>query len=162
MRGARQLRFDLKSAGTDMLFDEAAAVRFAASFGIDEPAFQALLDAAKYAWSWRAFNEPAYASLATRPNVTVVVYEDLRVEPQASARRIMDFAGLSWNRQSEDFIARSTAHRGEAGYYAIFRDAVAAAQNWRKTMPQADQAAVRSVVALSPLARLWPDLTNPT
>ena len=46
------------------------------------------------------------------------------------------------------------------GYYAIFRDAVAAAEAWRKTMSPADQEAVRSVVAASPLARFWPDLVD--
>ena len=62
MRGNQQRRFDLKTAGTDMPFDEARAVRFAAASGIDERSFQALPDAAKYAWSWRAFNEPTYAA----------------------------------------------------------------------------------------------------
>ena len=51
MRGNRQQRFDLRTAGTDMPFDEAAAIAFAARHGMDEPAFQRLPDAAKYAWS---------------------------------------------------------------------------------------------------------------
>lgn len=33
---------------------------------------------------------------------------------------------LDWNRQTEDFVGRSTVHNGEAGYYAIFRNAMAA------------------------------------
>jgi len=160
MRGNRQRRFDLKSEGTDMPFDEAAAIRFAASFGVAEPAFQALPAAAKYAWSWRAFNEPAYTALAAAPNVHVVLYEALCAEPRTLSRRILTFAGLGWDNQTEDFVARSTAHQGEAGYYAIFRSAVAAAEAWRTTMAPADQAAVRSVVSASPLARFWPDLMD--
>jgi len=158
MRGNRQRQFDLKTAGTDMPFDEVAAIRFAAAHGISEAAFQSLPDAAKYAWSWRAFNEPTYAALAAQPNVQVILYEALCAQPDTFARRIMRFLGLSWHRQTEDFVARSTAHQGDASYYAIFRDAVAAAENWRKTMPPADQDAVRSVTAASPLARFWPDL----
>ncbi|HEX3576165.1 MAG TPA: sulfotransferase [Rhodopila sp.] len=158
MRGARQLRFDLRTDGTDMPFDEAAAVAFAATLGVDGPGFQALPDAAKYAWSWRAFNEPAYAALAALPNVHVVLYEALCMRPEALSHRILAFAGLDWNRQTEDFVARSTVHRGKAGYYAIYRDAAAAAGNWRKTMLAADQDAVRCVMAASPLARFWPDL----
>jgi hypothetical protein len=160
MRGNRQQRFDLGTEGTDMPFDEAEAVRFAAAHGVDAAAFQALDDAAKYAWSWRAFNEPAYAALAAQPNVYVVLYEALCARPHAEAERIMRFAGLDWNRQTEEFVARSTMHQGKAGYYAIFRDAVAAAENWRKTMSAADQQSVRSVVAASPLARFWPDLVG--
>lgn len=160
MRGNRQRRFDLRTEGTDMPFDEATAIRFAATYGIAEPAFQALPNAAKYAWSWRAFNEPTYAALAARPNVHVVLYEALCAQPDALAYRIMKFAGLDWNPQTADFITRSTAHDGEAGYYAIFRNAIAAAENWRTTLPAADQHAVRSVVSASPLARFWPDLLN--
>ena len=161
MRGNSQRRFDLKTEGTDMPFDEAAAVRYAAEHGVDDAAFQALPDAAKYAWSWRAFNEPAYAALAAQPNVQVVLYEALCAKPEALSRRILHFAGLAWNRQTEAFIARSSAHEGPAGYYAIYRSAVAAAEAWRKTMSAADQQSVRAVVAASPLARFWPDLAGP-
>ena len=161
MRGNNQRRFDLKSEGTDMPFDEAAAIRFAAGQGVGEAEFQALPDAAKYGWSWRAFNEPAYAALAAQPNVHVVLYEALCAQPEVLARRILRFAGLHWNPQTKDFVARSTAHQGQAGYYAIFRDAAATAENWRTSMPATDQNAVRSVVATSPLARFWPDLMNP-
>lgn len=161
MRGNRQRRFDLKTEGTDMPFDEAAAVPFAAAHGVDDPDFQALPDAAKYAWSWRAFNEPAYAALAAERNVHVVLYEALCAEPAALSRRILKFADLDWNPQTQDFISRSTSHRGPAGYYAIFRDAVSAAENWRATMSPEDQTAVLSVVADSPLARFWPDLVMP-
>lgn len=167
MQGNRQLRFDLRSAGTDMPFDEQAALRFAAASGTDEAAFQAGPDAGKYAWSWRAFNEPAYAALAAQRNVHVVLYEALCAQPDAVSGRILTFAGLEWNRQTEDFVARSTRHPGKArsykaGYYGVFRNAVTAAEAWRRTMAPADQAAVRSVVAASPLARFWPDLMNPS
>ena len=161
MRGNNQRRFGLKSEGTDMPFDEAAAIRFAARQGIGATKFQMLPDAAKYAWSWRAFNETAYAALAAQPNVHVVLYEGLCAQPEVLARRILRFAGLHWDPQTEDFVARSTAHQGQAGNYAIFRDAVAAAENWRTSMPATDQGAVRSVVTTSPLVRFWPDLMNP-
>jgi hypothetical protein len=158
MRGNRQLRFELKTAGTDMPFDEAAAVQFAAASGVGEAEFLALPDAAKYAWGWRAFNEPAYAALAGQPNVQVVLYEALCAEPEVLAQRILRFAGLEWNLQTAAFVVRSTGHHGEAGYYAIFRNAVAAAEAWRTSMAQPDQDAVRSVMFASPLARFWPDL----
>ncbi len=129
--------------------------------GVDQAASHAQPEAARYTWSWRAFNEPAYAALAVQPNVQVVLYEALCAEPEALGRRILTFAGLGWNPQSADFLARSSAHQGSAGYYAVFRNAVAAAEKWRTTMSPADQAAVRGVVAGSPLARLWPDLMTP-
>ena len=159
MNGNRQKRFDLRTEGTDMPFDEAATLRYAAGQGVEGAAFQALPDAAKYAWSWRTFNEPTYAALAPQPNVHIVLYEALCAEPEILARRILRFAGLEWNAQTQDFVARSTEHQGKAGYHAIFRNAAASAGKWRTSMAPADQAAVRRVVAASPLARFWPDLT---
>ncbi len=162
MRGNRHRRFDLGTPGTDMPFDEVAAVRFAAEHGIGAAGFQALPAAAKYAWSWRAFNEPAYAALSAQSNVHIVLYEALCAQPDTLVRQIMMFTGLSWTQQTKNFVASSSGHQGKAGYYAIVRDAAAAATQWRTTMPAADQDAVRSVVAGSPLARFWPDLMNPT
>jgi hypothetical protein len=160
MRGNRQRRFDLKADGTDMPFDEAGTIRFAATHGVFEPEFQRLPDAAKYAWSWRFLNEPTYDALAAQPNVHVVLYEALCADPETLSRRILKFAGLDWNSQTQDFVARSTSHPGKAGYHAIYRNAVAAAEAWRNTMLPADQEAVRSVAAASPLARFWPDLMD--
>ena len=162
MRGNRQRRFDLRTEGTDMPFDEEQAIAHAAAHGADAATFQALPDAAQYAWSWRAFNEPAYADLGARTNVNVVLYEALCANPEALSQRIMEFVGLDWTCQTADFVSRSTTYEGAAGYYAIMRNAVAAAERWRETMTPADQQAVRSVVATSPLARFWPDLTTDT
>jgi hypothetical protein len=158
MRGNRQQRFDLREAGTDMPFDEVQAVAWAAAHGVDEAAFQALPDAGKYAWSWRAFNELAMAGLDGQPNARAVQYETLCEAPEATARGLFGFAGLDWHSQTADFVARSTSHSGRAGYYAVFRNAVAAANAWRNSMTAGDQAAVRAVVAGSPLVARWPRL----
>jgi len=158
MRGARQQRFDLREPGTDMPFDEAQAIRRAARSGIDEPAFQALPDAAKYAWAWVAFNETAASALQHRPNARIVIYEALCAAPEAEAKALFEFAGLSWDPQTAAFIARSTSHTGAAGYYAVLADSIAAANRWRTTMAGADQDAVRAVLRRSSLARFWPDL----
>ena len=160
MRGNRQRYFDLKMAGTDMPFDEERAIRYAARNGTGASAFRNLSAAGQYAWSWRAFNEPAYAALAPMPNVLVVLYEALCARPETFARRLLSFSGLSWSPQTQEFVRRSTSHRGSSGYYTVFRDAVAAADAWRSTMPPEDADAVRGVVSASPLARFWPDLTE--
>ena len=158
MRGTGGGRFALATAGTDMPFDEAATIAFAARHGVDEPAFQALPDAAKYAWSWRCFNTTALAGIANRPNARVIVYEELCAGPIKTARAILAFAGLDWNARTEAFLNRSTTDGDSTGYYAVTRDSIAAADKWRTSMSAADQAAVRAAVAGSPLCRFWPDL----
>ncbi|MEI7712687.1 MAG: sulfotransferase [Rhodospirillales bacterium] len=158
MRGNRQGRFSLREAGTDMPFEEALTLRFAAERGIDDAAFQALPDAAKYAWDWVRFNETALRGLQSLPNARIVVYEELCTRPAEIARELLEFCGLDWNAQTEAFIAHSTQHSGAAGYYAVFRDSIVAAERWRTDMTAEDQAAVRNVVGLSPLRQFWDDL----
>jgi len=160
MRGTRDGRFDLAETGTDMPFDEASAIAFATRFGVDEPTFQRLPDAAKYAWSWREFNETAHATIAGLSNARVIIYEDLCARPLEEARAILGFTGLPWDAQTEMFLRRSTHHAGTAGYYAVLRNSIAAAERWRTTMTPADQNAVRAVVRGSPLAGHWPDLAD--
>lgn len=158
MRGNRQGRFALREPGTDMPFDEAPTVRFAAERGLDEPAFQALPDAAKYAWDWVRFNETVLRALQALPNARIVIYEELCANPTKVAREMLEYCGMDWNPQTQDFIARSTNDPGSTGYYAVFRDSIAAAERWRTTMTPHDQDAIRSVVRPSPLRQFWPDI----
>jgi len=160
MRGARDGRFALAKPGTDMPFDEAEAVRFAAHHGVNELAFQRLPDAAKYAWSWRAFNETAWAAVSGRSNALVVVYEAWCARPAAEAQAILAFAGLAWHGQTEAFLDRSTSYDGPAGYYAVVRNSIAVAEGWRTAMAAEDQEAVRAVVRGSPLIGYWQDLAG--
>lgn len=160
MRGASNGRFNLAEAGTDMPFDEASTLDFAARRGVDEPAFQRLPNAAKYAWSWRAFNETAFAAIAGRSNATVVIYEALCADPASQARAVMAFAGLPWHRQTDAFLDLSTRADGSTGYYAVVRNSIAAANWWRTTMSAQDQEAVGAVVRELPLAHYWPDLAG--
>jgi hypothetical protein len=162
MHGNNKRRFDLQTEGTDMPFDEAATVAHAAASGVTGAEFQALPDAAKYAWSWRHFNETAYADLASLPNVHILPYEALCADPVKVAQAVMAFTGLGWPKETADFVRRSTSHTGDAGYYAVYRNAVAAAEAWRRRMDKADIEAVRRVVAGSPLSRFWPDLVEPS
>jgi Sulfotransferase family len=160
MRGTRDRRFDLAKPGTDMAYDEARTIGFAAGYGIDEGSFRGLTDAAKYAWSWREFNETAFGSIADRSNARVVIYEDLCASPMDQARTILTFAGLHWTAQTETFLARSTSYGRAAGYYAVLRNSIAAADRWRSELAPRDQDAVRKVVRGSNLIRYWPDLTG--
>ena len=74
-----------------------SAAEFARQHGVPAASFEQLPDAAKFAWSWRAFNEPAVDRLARLQNSRVVVYEDLCRDPDGVARQLFAFAGLSWN-----------------------------------------------------------------
>ncbi len=138
--------------------DPAVAADFAERRGVSATAFARLPDAAKLAWSWLAFNEPAVDRLRHQPNARIVVYEDLCKSPEAVAKALFAFAGLSWQQQSSNFIATSTSTDRSSDYYDVFRSSLSIADRWRQTMKQQDQDAVRAVVGTSPLASYWPDL----
>lgn len=158
MRGNARGRFGLREPGTDMPFQEAHTLEFAAERGLDDPTFQALPDAAKYAWDWVRFNETALRPLHGQANARIVIYEELCANPRKVAREMLTFCGLDWNDQSEAFIERSSNDDRATGYYAVFRNSIAAADRWRTTMSADDQEAVREVVRQSPLRQFWPDL----
>ena len=77
----------------------------------------ALPDAAKLAWAWRAFNQPAVDGLRALPNAKIVTYEDLCSDTEAMARDLFTFAGLDWNSQTASFISQSTSAKRGSGYF---------------------------------------------
>jgi Sulfotransferase family len=135
--------------------DMATASAWAERAGVDADRFRGLPTAAKYAWRWRAFNEPAVEALRDLPNARVVIYEDLCSRPEATARDLFAFAGVQWHAQSTEFLDTSTRHEGREGYYDVFRSTEIVADRWRQTMSLADQEAVRTVLSTSELGRCW-------
>jgi hypothetical protein len=141
--------------------DLTAAAACASREGVDAERFAALPYAARLAWNWLAFNEPAVQGVRDLPNARIVIYEDLCRRPEAVARDLFDFAGLDWNVNTAAFLSSSTHNDRPAGYYDVFRETVLVADRWRQSMSSADQEAVRSVVSTSALSACWPDLAAP-
>lgn len=136
----------------------ASARERAAQSGISPSVFAGLRDAAKLAWIWVAFNEPAVEGLRRTPNARIVRYEDLCRQPERTARALFSFANLPWHLQTARFLEESTRHDLGTGYFGVYRAGAAVADKWRQTMSAEDQNAVRSVVATSALARCWDDI----
>jgi Sulfotransferase domain len=158
MRGVKQGRFKQREGSALNPELELSAASLAASHDVDAAAFRALPEAARHAWNWRAFNEPAIARLETLPNARLILYEDLCTNPAGLMQELFRFVGLAWHAQTAKFVARSTRGDNRADYYAVFRSTTAIAQRWRQTMAPADQEAVRMVVRPSPVAHHWPEL----
>jgi hypothetical protein len=133
---------------------------YAARLGMEAGQWSQVPDWARYAWAWRAFNEPMVETLRRLPNARVVVYEDLCHNPEATSQDLFHFLNLSWQSQTEGFLLASTQHSGPIGYYDVYRSARFAADGWRNTLSDADQAAVLAVVRESPLASCWSDLAG--
>lgn len=161
MAGLATRQFGGQSDATDEAVDLQAGAALAQREGIDAAGFAKLPDAARHAWNWRAFNEPAVEGLRGLPNARVVVYEDLCRRPEAVSRELYSFAGLDWHEQTAAFLGTSTRQtNASGGYFDVFRSSGVVADRWRQTMSAADQDAVRTVLSTSSLARCWPDLAS--
>lgn len=149
MRGLAQRRFHDTADGMAPN-DKVRTIAHAKRHGVSPREFAALPLAARLAWNWRAFNEPAIAALESQKNVRVVSYEALCADPLGVAQSLFAFAGLSWDEQTETFLASSTQTRDDA-YFGVMRHSADAASQWRRQMSPEDQRAVLDVVAASSL-----------
>ena len=131
---------------------------WAARHGVNSAAFDALPEAGRFAWAWRAFNEPAVEAMSKLPNAKIVIYEDLCRDPMAVSGDLFAFAGLSWDPQTSEFLDQSTRHEKPAGYFDVFRTTELVADRWRQTMSQFDQEAVEAVVRSGSLSGCWTTL----
>ena len=138
--------------------DFAEAIAYSAGFGVSAQAFDSLPLAARLAWHWRSFNEPAVAKLSALPNGRIVIYEELCREPVEVVRALFAFLGLNWNPQTARFLDTSTHEDRSSAFYDVFRVTADIADRWRHTLPKPDQEAITSVMRESPLACYWPDL----
>jgi hypothetical protein len=153
LQGITQRRFDLRKAG--LPYHEDRSIEFAAQHNVGEAAFRALPDVAKYAWDWVAFNETALDALSNQPNVRTVLYEDLCARPEAVARGLFAFSGLSWHPNTKAFLRGSTTYTRKSHYYDVFQDSGAVMDRWRSTMTPQDQALVRAVVQRFKVGHFW-------
>lgn len=152
LAGLAGKRIGGESEGADVAVHGRA---WAARHGIDSARFDALRQAERFAWAWRAFNEPAVQGMAALPNAKIVVYEDLCSDPVSVARALFAFAGLDWHQQTDAFVQHSTQGKRSAGYFDVFRKTAVVADSWKQRLLPADRDAVLAVVKDSPLAAYW-------
>jgi hypothetical protein len=105
---------------------------------------------------WRLDSEKGVQAVALAPaNVRLIVYERLCRSPESESRGLLDFLGLDWHRQCQDFIAASTQadaglHRAGSGilvnkYFSVFRNPLQSMSAWKN---QLDPAQIRDVMTL--------------
>ena len=109
------------------------------------------------AWNWAILNEKVIDDLGGLDRVKLVRYQDLCEQPLQQARALFDLAGLSWDRQTEAFLRRSTSHVGPDRYYAVFRDTAAALYRWRQELSPEEQRRMHAVVRATSLAPFCPE-----
>jgi hypothetical protein len=111
------------------------------------------------AWEWAILNEKAFEELSARSNARAIRYIDLVSDPAAEAQRLFAFAGLPWHGATEAFIRKSVSYRGPDLYFQVMKDASRTQHKWRTQLSADEQARIASIVRLTSVSRLWPDLS---
>lgn len=152
-RGSALGKFEDKVPVGELLETEQAA-----RYGLTEARFEALPPIEQFAWNWAILNEKAIEDLGGLDRVKLLKYQDLCEHPIEQARALLEFAGLSWDPQTEAFLRRSTSYGGPDRYYAVFRNTAAALYRWRQDLSADDQKRINDVVQATSLAPLCPSL----
>ncbi|HUB14982.1 MAG TPA: sulfotransferase [Acetobacteraceae bacterium] len=153
LRGAALGKFEGPVPVQELLMTEQAR-----RYGLTAARFEALPMVEQYAWNWAILNEKAIDDLAGIPGVTVLRYQALCAAPLPEARALFDSVGLEWDRQTEDFLRRSTTFSGRDRYYQVFKNTQAAMNRWREELKPEDQRRIQAVVRETSLAPLCPEL----
>jgi len=108
----------------------------------------------KAAFLWMICNQQIHDEMAGREGYCMVLYDDLCRALEPNARRLFDFAGLSWNDQTMRFIdeLESTAPR-EAGYFNVLRAPLTAVDKWRQQLTGDQIERIERVVSHSDIGR---------
>src|SRR5215467_2639336 len=117
-------------------------------------ALKALKPVERLAWLWVLTNEKALADIAEMENCTYVRYEDVCAEPFAKAWEMLNFAGLLWDPQVENFIRQSTSRHSDR-YYSVFKDPAVTASRWRSDLSEKNTARILKIVRESRLRDLY-------
>lgn len=111
---------------------------------------------------WRYQVESLVQFTKDYPQSTIVVYEDLCLDPLGKTREIFDFLGWQIDRKTEDFINASTSGtastaKASKSYYSVYRDPHKSMSKWKEQLTEAQKLDIQSIICQSPLNNLWSD-----
>jgi hypothetical protein len=109
-------------------------------------ALRAMQPCERLAWRWVLFNEKAADDTQGDSRVQLLNYERLCADPQAVTQEVFRFCELPWDRQTEQFVAVSTA-TARKDYYSVFKDPLVSAWKWQQVLPADDVRRILDIAA---------------
>ncbi|MGH8182105.1 MAG: sulfotransferase, partial [Rhodanobacteraceae bacterium] len=113
------------------------------------------------AWRWVLTQEKILADVAGSERVLTVRYEDVCADPIEKTRRMLEFAGLDWQAQTEWFVLART-HAGGSDYYSVFKNPQTSAERWRSELDPKVIDRVLQVLHTSPLRDFYDEHAQTT
>jgi DNA polymerase III psi subunit len=121
-------------------------------YGLTSDILQSLPLEEQIAWIWLVLNEHAIKGTDGQENVLTITHEALCADPVAEARRLFNFGGLSWSKQTEAFIAKGQTSERTPAYYDVQRNSAAEIDKWRQELSDTTIASVQRILDKSPLS----------
>ena len=124
LRGESQRRFgDNRPSSDDYgIFEALLRTEQAKAHGLTLAMLQALEPIERLAWRWVLYNEKALGDSDGLENCMTLRYEDLCAEPVTVAKQLFAFANMTWDAQTERYIADSMSSTKDTGYYGLAKD----------------------------------------
>ncbi len=83
-----------------------------------------------------------------------MIYEELCQELESTTRQPFDFAGLSWDAQTQRFVRHlESSEARDASYFEVARSPLAALDKWRDQLSSQQSARIERVVYHAELGR---------
>lgn len=122
--------------------------------GLDMNILNEMSPVERLAWRWLIFNEKAMEDSGGHERRTTLRYEDLCREPFEYTEKMFSETGLSVQRETTEFIRRSTGKENDS-YYSIYKDSRTSAERWKNELCQGDIYKIMDTVSESAPGRLY-------
>jgi len=153
LRGIRENRFDDPAKVPELL-----QTRLATAYGLTETYLRAMPMAQQLAWRWTVLNQLALEDLADIPNVQVVRYVDMVLNPLEETTRVFAACGLDFHEQTARFLRHSTSFSGPDLYYQVYKNGTHPLFKWRQELAKDDVSRILGVVKSTAMGKFYPEL----
>lgn len=146
--------------GRSRVFKGVLALPPAKRRGLDEEAVQSLSPLQARMWSWVILNEWAMEQKPPNCHWHTLRYEDLCAAPIEESKKLFAACGLSWQKQTEDFLRQGMQAGNTDEFFSVIRNPSEPMNRWRKELSAQEIEEVAAITADSLPGKLYADTFN--
>ncbi len=155
LRGEAQKKF---SSSTPIyenweLFERLLESSFAQSNQLSLEQIKQMTPAQRLAWRWLIYYKQLQENDG-QGNCKVFYHHQFCNQPQQTLQQLLDFAGLSFDEQTQQYLRQTTTHHSDS-YYSTEKDPKVASEAWKTQMDPQDIEAIKEIVMPHIPTELW-------
>jgi len=106
------------------------------------------------AWQWVVDNDFALEELNECPNAYILNYDLLCSDPLNIAKDVFKFCELNWDRQSEQFVEKSTSSK-KSNYFSVYKNPKISTSKWSSQFNLEQIEDIMNIVSKSEAGKLF-------